>query len=90
MNKPAMRDQLVLRHYIEARKPLVESEAAFAYYKEDLVTLRPGRDHSFVDAFVERMLRTFYCRALKVTSRSVQLVCSLYIDATFRKYSAQR
>lgn len=61
MNKPPVRDQLSLRNYVEGRQCLVESESAFAYHKEDLVTLRPGRDHSFVDAFVERMLRTFHC-----------------------------
>lgn len=66
MNKPPMRDQLSLRNYIEGRQCLVESEAAFAYHKEDLVSLRPGRDHSFVDAFVERMLRTFHCRLFQM------------------------
>ena len=68
MNKPPMRDQLSLRNYVEGRRCLVESESAFAYHKEDLVTLRPGRDHSFVDAFVERMLRTFHCGPLQVNS----------------------
>lgn len=66
MNKPPMRDQFSLRNYIENRRCLVESESAFAYHKEDLVTLRPGRDHSFVDALVERMLRSFHCRPLQV------------------------
>ena len=61
-----MREQLSLRNYIENRKCLVEEESAFAYHKEDLVTLRPGRDHSFVDAFVEQMLKTFPCRPLRV------------------------
>ncbi|KAL8821018.1 MAG: hypothetical protein Q9191_007397 [Dirinaria sp. TL-2023a] len=68
MNKPPVRDQLSLRNYIEGRQCLVESEAAFAYHKEDLVSLRPGRDHSFVDAFVERMLRTFHCRLFQETA----------------------
>ena len=66
MNKPPQRDQLSLRNYIENRNCIVEEESAFAYHKEDLVTLRPGRDHSFVDAFVERMLRSFHCRPLQV------------------------
>lgn len=66
MNKPPTRDQMSLRNYIENRRCLVEEESAFAYHKEDLVTLRPGRDHSFVDAFVERMLRSFHCRPLQV------------------------
>lgn len=66
MNKPPMRDQISLRNYLENKPCLMEVEAAFAYEKEDLITLRPGRDHSIVDAFVERMLQTYQCRPLKV------------------------
>ena len=66
MNKPPMREQTSLRNYLENRPNLVEGERAFAYQKEDLVTLRPGRDHSFVDAFVEHLLKTFPCKPLKV------------------------
>ena len=66
MNKPPMRDQISVRNYMENRAPLVEAEAAFVYDKEDLITLRPGRDRSFVDAFVESMLRVFNCKPLNV------------------------
>lgn len=66
MNKPPMRDQISVRNYIENRGCLVEAEASFVYDKEDLITLRPGRDRSFVDAFVERMLQVFNCKPLKV------------------------
>ena len=66
MNKPPAREQYSLRTYIENRQCLAEAESKFAYHKEDLVTLRPGRDHSFVDAFVEHLLKTFPCRPLKV------------------------
>ena len=69
MNKPPAREQASLQNYLENRQCLCEAEAAFAYHKEDLVTLRPGRDHSFVDAFVEHLLKTFPCRPLKVRSR---------------------
>ena len=68
MNKPPAREQASLQNYLENRQCLCETEAAFAYHKEDLVTLRPGRDHSFVDAFVEHLLKTFPCRPLKVCS----------------------
>lgn len=66
MKKPPMRDQTSLRNFMENRPCLVEGEKAFAYEKEDLVTLRPGRDHSFVDAFVESMLKISHCRLLQV------------------------
>lgn len=56
---------------MENRPCLVEDEKAFAYEKEDLITLRPGRDHSFVDGFVERMLKIFHCRLLRVGGLNV-------------------
>lgn len=67
MNKPPMRDQISVRNHLENRAYLVEAEASFVYDKEDLITLRPGRDCSFVDAFVERMLQVFSCKPLKVS-----------------------
>lgn len=66
-----MRDQTSLRNFMENRPCLVEDEKAFAYEKEDLITLRPGRDHSFVDGFVERMLKIFHCRLLRVGGLNV-------------------
>lgn len=66
MNRPPMRDQTSLRNFMENRPCLVEEEKSFAYEKEDLITLRPGRDRSFVDAFVERMLKVWHCRLLQV------------------------
>ena len=66
-----MRDQTSLRNFMENRPCLVEDEKAFAYDKEDLITLRPGRDHSFVDGFVERMLKIFHCRLLRVGGLNV-------------------
>ena len=69
-----MRDQTSLRNFIENRQCLMEAESSFAYEKEDLVTLRPGRDRSFVDEFVERMLKVWHCRLIKVGGLNVILV----------------
>ena len=77
MNRPPAREQDSLRNYIEARGCLAEKESKFAYYKEDLVTLRPGRDHSFVDAFVEHLLRKFPCRLLRVRSECPSILIVL-------------
>ena len=68
LNKAPMRDQLSVRYYLENRPCLGKDDSSFAYHTEDLVTLRPGRDRSSVDAFVERMLRVFHCRLLQVLS----------------------
>ena len=68
LNRPPERDQYSVRYYIEKNGCFIQPENRFVYEKEDLVTLRPGRDHSFVDAFVERMLRYFDCRPLKASN----------------------
>lgn len=65
LNRPQERDQCSVRSYIEKHGHLMRSDSRFAYEKEDLITLRPGRDHSFVDGFVEQMLKTFHCQPLK-------------------------
>ena len=36
--------------------PIVESESEFIYHKDDLVTLRPGRGHSWFEEFAEWIL----------------------------------
>lgn len=63
-----MREQLSLRNYIANRQCLVETESAFAYHKDDLVTLAPGREHSVVGALVEYLLKEYPCRPLQVLS----------------------
>ena len=34
-----------------------EDERSYARYREDLVTLRPGREHAWLDRFIETLLR---------------------------------
>ena len=68
MNKAPMRDQKSIQNYMEKHASLVEEERSFVYDTEDLITLRPGRDCSIVDAFVEKSLRVFDCKPLQVSS----------------------
>lgn len=46
--------------------PLGEDESEFIYWKEDLVSLRPGRDYAWLDGALERFLRIFRCGLLLV------------------------
>ena len=46
--------------------PLFEEEARFIYEKEDLVTLRPGREHAWLDSILERVLQKCRCGLLLV------------------------
>ena len=47
-----------------------EEESGWIYDKEDLITIRPGREHAWLDGLMERMLKAFQCRLLKVCSIS--------------------
>lgn len=45
---------------------LCEEDMGFIYEKEDLVTLRPGREHAWLDGLLERTLKVLRCRLVKV------------------------
>jgi hypothetical protein len=72
LNKPAARDYKSVEAYIFDKKPLVDEETGFIYRKEDLITLRDGREMALLDSFTEKMLQIFHCSLLQVlyTSRS--------------------
>ena len=61
MNKPSNRDHRSVLQYIEDTGPLFDGEDDFIDRKEDLVTLRPGRECAWLDAFVERVLKFVRC-----------------------------
>lgn len=67
MNKPASRDHKSLVNFIENDPNLLaEGDDEFAYHKEDLVTLRSGREYAWLDAAVERILQLLPTKPTKV------------------------
>ena len=68
LNKPAERDYRSVEGYIFEKKPLFDEEYSFIYNKEDLITLRDGRETTFLDNLTEKMLQTFHCSLLQVNS----------------------
>ncbi|KAK8057781.1 hypothetical protein PG996_011718 [Apiospora saccharicola] len=65
LNKPAKRDYQSVEAHLFGRKPLMDEEYGFIYQKEDLITLRDGREMAVLDSFTERLLRTFHCSLLQ-------------------------
>ncbi len=55
---------------------LFEQESDFIYQKEDLITLRPGREHAWLDGMIERILQIFRCR-LTMVSLMVVFTCHI-------------
>lgn len=70
LEKPSPRDYRSVLHFMENDGGQVcEEESGWVYDKEDLITLRPGREHAWLDGFLERMLRVCRCRLLRVCCR---------------------
>ncbi|KAL8628458.1 hypothetical protein Q9189_005817, partial [Teloschistes chrysophthalmus] len=68
VDRPSSRDYQSVLHFMEADEgQLYEAEMDFIYEKEDLVTLRPGRDHGWLDVLIERFLLYFRCRFLVIS-----------------------
>ncbi|CZT43571.1 uncharacterized protein RSE6_03633 [Rhynchosporium secalis] len=65
LNTPATRDYNSDERYVCDKKPLVDEEAAFIYRKDDLITLRDGREIAPLDSFTENMLHMFHCSLLQ-------------------------
>ncbi|KAI9653000.1 MAG: hypothetical protein M1821_007753 [Bathelium mastoideum] len=57
LNKPAMGDWRSIVNYIDDVKPQVLDERSWIRHREDLVTLRPGREHAWLDASIEHILK---------------------------------
>ena len=67
MNKPSSSEYTSVVNFVRNEKvPLVKADAAFIWHKDDLVTLRPGREYAWLDSFIERFLRAFHCKLIEV------------------------
>lgn len=66
--QPSPRDYKSVLHFMEnGGGQLYEEESAWVYEKSDLVTLRPGREHAWLDGFLESILKVCRCRLLRVS-----------------------
>ena len=64
-NRPPERDYNSVADFIRQKKPLMQGDDDFILNKEDLITLRPGRESAWLDATVERLLKLFPRSAVK-------------------------
>lgn len=66
MHHPSKGDYSSVRNFMYNHSPLIEREAAWLQYKEDMVTLRAGREHAWLDSSIEKLLRWFHCSFIEV------------------------
>ncbi len=74
LDRPSHRDYHSVLHFMENDGgQLYEEDMGFIYEKEDLVTLRPGREHAWLDGLLERILKVLRCRLTKASVFSMML-----------------
>ena len=87
-NRPKTNEIRSVYNYLTDIDPVHDNEQQYIMWKEDLLTLRPGRDHAWLDRGIETCLQL-----LQVRVPCVQVGClgletaSEFLLTTLRKYS---
>lgn len=68
LSKPSSSEWQSVANFLDNDKPLVIDQRNFILRKEDLITLRPGREYAWLDSFIERLLRWCNCRVLDAST----------------------
>ena len=68
LNRPSRSEYNSVENYFHNTQPLRKEEQSWIQCKEDLVTLRPGREHAWLDTGIEHLLRWTHCRLIEVTT----------------------
>ena len=68
--RPSNRDYWNFRTWFWNEKPVVEQESEFIKRKEDLITLRHGREWAGFDGLVEDLIRKVHCPLTHVCTTS--------------------
>jgi hypothetical protein len=80
LQKPSDRDYKSIRTWFWNKKPVYEEEAMFIKRREDLLSLRHGREWSSFDGLVENCLRKMHCPLLQVDLNTLASYSMLTFD----------
>ncbi|OCK73232.1 hypothetical protein K432DRAFT_449138 [Lepidopterella palustris CBS 459.81] len=87
--RPSSRDYRSVRNWFWSEGALVEAEEEFIRRKEDIISLRIGREWAGFDGLVERLLRKVECRLIRKIFRTPELRAKSK-DKDIYYYSASR
>ncbi|KAF7951557.1 hypothetical protein EAE96_006862 [Botrytis aclada] len=62
LDRPTTMDYVRVRSYFDEQSPLCTSEQAYILRKEDLITLKPSRENTWLDGIVEKIPQKFPSR----------------------------
>jgi hypothetical protein len=65
INKPPKRDYLSVKRYFERAPPVCRDES-YIFCREDIITLKPGRESTSLDHFVEKMVQKLPRKIIRV------------------------
>jgi hypothetical protein len=55
--RPNESEYTSVHNYLDNKKPIHQKERSYISHKDDLITLRAGREHAYLDRVIEYMLR---------------------------------
>ncbi|KIW68872.1 hypothetical protein PV04_04787 [Phialophora macrospora] len=70
LNKPTNTEHTSVKRWMDMEQPLIGDDAGFINEKEDLITLRPGREYAWLDAAVEKILQKLHMEVIANLFRS--------------------
>ena len=66
-NRPPARDYLSVKSYFDEETPLCNIES-YIYHKEDLISLKPGRENAWLDVVVEKFLQKLPFKPIRAST----------------------
>lgn len=65
-NRPSNRDYRSVKSYFDEEAPLCSVES-YIYRKEDIISLKPGRETAWLDTVIENILQKCGCGIIRVS-----------------------
>ncbi|KAF7936085.1 uncharacterized protein EAE98_002304 [Botrytis deweyae] len=62
LDRPTTMDYVRVRSYFDEQSPLCTSEQAYILCKEDLITLKPSRENTWLDGIIQKIPQKFPSR----------------------------
>ncbi|RMX73599.1 hypothetical protein D0869_13441 [Hortaea werneckii] len=90
LQRPSTKDYRSVRSWFANHAPLVHGEAQYLKCREDIITLRPGRECAGFDGFVERMLHLLDASLGKLNCHIIRELQEKTSDSRLQYYAPAR
>jgi hypothetical protein len=72
LNKPPTRDYLSVKYYFDMEDPVCNVES-YVFRREDLISLKPGREIAWLDGAIEKLLQSLSPRFTRVSRIEIRV-----------------